>query len=163
LDRAEPDHEPAEREFDVRRDPLRRGAERLGEAQEIAIKTHSGLDIAGVEIYQAVDEHAANISGALSSAQVKGRFRFRPAMASADKPPVPTIPSGDKISHPPNPDGPGFPRDLIMPPTFRRRSLRWLLICGAAATAAVVGLVVVPSNSSGQKGLSSAVGAAPSR
>jgi hypothetical protein len=56
----------------------------------------------------------------------------------------------------------GFPRDLIMQPTFRRRSLRWLLICGAAATATVVGLVVVPSNGSGQKGLSSAVGAAPS-
>src|SRR5262249_43419046 len=47
--------------------------------------------------------------------------------------------------------------------TFRRRSLRWLLICGAAATAVVVGLVVVPSTSSGQKGRSSAVGAAPSR
>jgi hypothetical protein len=55
-------------------------------------------------------------------------------------------------------------RDPVMHPTRRgrRRWLRWLLVCGTAATAIVlIGLVIEAASSPGRKGPGSSVGAVP--
>src|SRR4029077_1985747 len=78
LDRTEADHESAELKFDVLGDAIGRNAERLSEAQKIAVEVQSSLDVARVEVHETSDEHVQQYSWRCRA----GRWRARVARHS---------------------------------------------------------------------------------